>query len=250
MRLVKQILAIVMLTLFLLGLGVFLYPTVRGNFVDQKIQQTAKDFLLWTEDAPSEPGYTGSQVIIENQTEPTEPMPYSELWQDMTAYNENLTLGEQEDLIGKIAYEEAIFQLSQYGLENEIFGVITIPKLELEMPIFLGATSEHMAEGAALLGQTSIPIGGAGTNAVLAGHRGYHGAHYFRFIDQLVPGDTIQITNLWDTLTYQVTDILIIEPNEVEHILIQPEKDLVTLLTCHPYASGGRQRYLVICERF
>ena len=63
------------------------------------------------------------------------------------------------------------------------------------------------------------------------------------------PGDEVIITNLWETLQYRVAEIQIIQPNEVEQILIKPGQELVTLLTCHPYASGGRQRYLVICER-
>ena len=92
-----------------------------------------------------------------------------------------------------------------------------------------------MADGAALLGQTSIPIGGKNTNCIIAGHRGWGGASYFRYVDKLQPGD--------------VAEIQIIQPNEVEQILIKPGQELVTLLTCHPYASGGRQRYLVICER-
>ena len=57
------------------------------------------------------------------------------------------------------------------------------------------------------------------------------------------------VTNLWEELTYRVSEIKIIYPNEVEEILIQSGRELLTLLTCHPYASGGKQRYLVICER-
>ena len=132
---------------------------------------------------------------------------------------------------------------------SEVFAVISIPALELEMPVFLGANYRHMADGAALLGQTSIPIGGKNTNCIIAGHRGWGGASYFRYVDKLQPGDEVIITNLWETLQYRVAEIQIIQPNEDEQILIKPGQELVTLLTCHPYASGGRQRYLVICER-
>ena len=97
--------------------------------------------------------------------------------------------------------------------------------------------------------QTSIPIGGENTNAVIAGHRGWGGAAYFRYITELQPGDEVIITNLWGTLTYRVAETQIIWPYEVDQILIQENRDLITLLTCHPYASGGKQRYLVICER-
>ena len=106
-----------------------------------------------------------------------------------------------------------------------------------------------MADGAAQLCQTSLRIGGENTNCVIAGHRGWRGASYFRYIEKLRIGDEVRITNLWETLHYRVVDIQIIAPYEVERILIQEGRDLITLLTCHPYASGGKQRYLVFCER-
>lgn len=117
------------------------------------------------------------------------------------------------------------------------------------MPIYLGATNQHMADGAAHLSQTSLLIGGENTNCVIAGHRSYGGASYFRYIEKLQIGDIVTATNLWEQLTYQVAKIKIIYPYQVEEILIQPGRELLTLLTCHPYASGGKQRYLVICER-
>ena len=115
--------------------------------------------------------------------------------------------------------------------------------------IYLGATELHMAAGAAHLSQTSLPIGGMDTNCVIAGHRGYNGASYFRNLDKLHVGDLVTVTNLWETLRYRVCEIRIIDPSDVDEILIQPGRELLTLLTCHPYASGGRQRYVVYCER-
>ena len=106
-----------------------------------------------------------------------------------------------------------------------------------------------LAAGAAVLGNTSAPIGGDNTNCVIAGHRGWKGADYFRHIDRLAVGDSVTLTNLWETLTYTVADIQIIQPHEVDKIKIQQGRDLLTLLTCHPYASGGRQRYVVYCEK-
>ena len=121
--------------------------------------------------------------------------------------------------------------------------------MELTMPVYLGASDGHLAAGATVLGSTSAPIGGDSTNCVIAGHRGWRGADYFRHIDKLAVGDEVRITNLWETLTYTVSDIQIILPHEVDKIKIQQGRDLLTLLTCHPYASGGRQRYVVYCER-
>jgi sortase A len=68
-------------------------------------------------------------------------------------------------------------------------------------------------------------------------------------VTELKPGDEVIISNLWETMTYVVTETKIIMPNEVDQILIQEGRDMITLLTCHPYASGGKQRYLVFCDR-
>ena len=117
------------------------------------------------------------------------------------------------------------------------------------MPVYLGANDANMAAGAAHMSNTSLPVGGNNTNCVIAGHRGYSGADYFKHLDLLKQGDSVQLVTLWSTLNYTVSEIQIIEPYDVEKILIQEGRELLTLLTCHPYASGGRYRYLVICER-
>ena len=253
MKLLRRLAILVLIVIFLFGLGVLLYPYVEGYLVDKDIQNAAQDFLSWVEITPYVPDSSGSHVLEPGPArpaipEPSEPNEYVELWRDMNAYNQQIFTNGQSDLSGKQSYETPSFRLKDYGLENEIFAVISIPVLELEMPVFLGATYQHLADGAAHQSQTSIPLGGENTNSVIAGHRGWGGASYFRYITNLEVGDEVIITNLWDTTIYEVVEIKIIMPNEVEKILIQPGRELVTLMTCHPYASGGRQRYLVICE--
>lgn len=174
---------------------------------------------------------------------------YSELLADLQAYNQRIYAEKQSGLVDLEACEVPAADLTAYGVEDEIIGVLEIPAMKLTMPVYLGASDEHLAAGAAVLGNTSVPIGGDSTNCVIAGHRGWRGADYFRHIDRLQAGDTVTLTNLWETLTYTVTDIQIIQPQEVEKIKIQPNRDLLTLLTCHPYASGGRERYVVYCEK-
>ena len=188
---------------------------------------------------------TAQKVSEEKQ----EPIPYAELLDDMMHYNMRLYTYKQRDLTSKSAYELSEFTLTDYGLPDEKFGVLAIPKMELEMPLFLGASEDNMAAGAAVLSQTSIPIGGTATNAVIAGHRGWNGYPYFLDIEKLEEGDEVTITNLWETLRYEVTEIKIISPNDIGSILIRPGKDMITLLTCHPPNSGGKYRYLVFCER-
>lgn len=236
-----------MLMLFLTGLFLALYPYIQGVVVDRRMNWEADSFLSRVAGDP-EDGIPNI-VILPTVPEAEETRQYPELWDAMSAYNQRIFGEGQSSLASSGAYQVSAFTLVDHGLPDEKFGVISIPKLELEMPLYLGATDENMAKGAAVLSETSIPIGGANTNAVIAGHRGWGGASYFRYITDLTLGDEVIITNLWETLRYQVVETKIIEPHEIENILIQPGRDMVTLLTCRPYASGGKQRYLVYCER-
>ena len=242
----KLILIILMVLLFLFGLAVFLYPYINKAVVDTTLRNDAQEFIdrvtteLWKEEQLSEEQ--------ETVPEPTE-LPHKDLLEAMQAYNERIYWEEQEGLCDPWSYQQPSFTLGDYGLESEVFGAISIPKLDLELPLYLGATYQHLADGAALLSQTSIPIGGNNTNCVIAGHRGWKGASYFRYITNLEVGDDVIITNLWGELIYRVVDKEVIEPNEVNRVLIQHGKDMVTLLSCHPYASGGKQRYIVFWER-
>ena len=174
---------------------------------------------------------------------------YPELLAALQEYNRQLYAEKQCNLTDLEACETPAADLTAYGIGDEIIGVLEIPAMELIMPVYLGASDAHLAAGAAVLGNTSAPIGGNSTNSVIAGHRGWRGADYFRHIDRLAVGDSVTLTNLWETLTYTVADIRIIQPHEVDKIKIQQSRDLLTLLTCHPYASGGRQRYVVYCEK-
>ena len=190
---------------------------------------------------------TAVQEFLAEHNEPEQR--YTELLEALQEYNRQLYTEKQCNLTDLEACETPAADLTAYGIEDEIIGVLEIPAMELTMPVYLGASDDNLAAGAAVLGNTSAPIGGTNTNCVIAGHRGWKGADYFRHIDKLAVGDTVKLTNLWETLTYTVADIQIIQPHEVEKIKIQPNRDLLTLLTCHPYASGGKQRYVVYCER-
>lgn len=207
------------------GLCILLWPVVSGHRLQADMSEAAQGFL---EEARQS---------------------YPELLADLREYNERIYAERQAGLVDAAACEEPAVELRKYGVEDEVMGVLEIPALELVMPVYLGASDAHLDAGAAVLGNTSAPIGGVNTNCVIAGHRGWYGADYFRHIDRLQVGDTVTITNLWESLTYAVVDIQIIQPHEVEKIKIQPGRDLLTLITCHPYASGGRQRLVVYCER-
>ena len=209
------------------GIYVMLWPVATGHKLQASTDEAVQNFL--------------------EERKPEQR--YPELLADLQSYNRRIYAEKQSGLVDLEACEESAADLTAYGIADEIIGVLEIPAMELTMPVYLGASDAHLAAGAAVLGNTSAPIGGDSTNCVIAGHRGWKGADYFRHIDRLAVGDEAKITNLWETLTYTVADIQIIQPHEVEKIKIQQGRDLLTLVTCHPYASGGRQRYVVYCER-
>lgn len=209
------------------GVCVMLWPVFTGHRLQANTDEAVQSFLE------------------ERKAEQQHP----ELLTALREYNQRIHAEKQSGLVDLEACEEPAADLTAYGIEDEIIGVLEIPAMELTMPVYLGASDAHLAAGAAVLGNTSAPIGRDNTNCVIAGHRGWKGADYFRHIDCLQVGDTVTLTNLWETLTYTVADIQIIQPHEVDKIKIQQGRDLLTLLTCHPYASGGRQRFVVYCER-
>ena len=223
----RKIALVLVVLLAVAGICVMLWPVFTGHKLQADTDAAVQSFL--------------------EERKPEQQ--YPELLAVLQEYNRQLYTEKQCNLTDLEACEEPAADLTAYGIEDEIIGVLEIPTMELTMPVYLGTSDAHLAVGAAVLGNTSAPIGGGNTNCVIAGHRGWRGADYFRHIDRLQVGDTVTLTNLWKPLTYTVADIQIIQPHEVEKIKIQPNRDLLTLLTCHPYASGGRQRYVVYCER-
>lgn len=135
------------------------------------------------------------------------------------------------------------------GSFSQCFGYIEIPSMNIKLPLFIGASGENMTKGAAVLGGTSLPIGGNNTNSVIAGHRGYRGMPFFKEIEKLKTGDRISIKNPWEQLTYIVESVKVIDPYDADSVKIQKGRDMVTLITCHPYRGHGKYRYIVYCAR-
>ena len=134
--------------LAVVGLCVLLWPVVSGHRLQADMNEAAQGFL-------EEAG-----------------QPYPELLADLQAYNRRIYAEKQCNLTNLEACEEPAVLLRDYGVEDEIIGVLELPALELVMPVYLGAADPHLAAGAAVLGNTSAPIGGINTNCVIAGHRG------------------------------------------------------------------------------
>ena len=128
-------------------------------------------------------------------------------------------------LINETSYRQASLNLYEYGVPNNIYGYISASSIGMELPIYLGATDDNMAFGAAHLTYTSLPIGGESTNCVLAAHTGYIGKVFFDDIRYLQIGDVVTITNYWDKLNYKVTDKKNYKKYESSNCYITDKKD-------------------------
>lgn len=176
------------------------------------------------------------------------PLMLEYLREDAQNYNQDLITNGQLLLNDPFSYEQVPFDLTQYGIEDDVFGYIESPVIDMKLPIYLGATNDNLARGAVHLTYSSLPIGGESSNAVLAGHRGYIGGVFFDNIVFLEEGDDVYVTNFWEELHYKVIEKEIISPYDIDRCYIQEGKDLITLLTCHPYGYTT-YRYMVVCER-
>lgn len=170
------------------------------------------------------------------------------LYQQMVSYNESIFKEQQIGLKDAFSYEQNEFDLSELGSDMDMIGYLYIDKMNLEIPLYIGASNENLARGAAVLFQTSMPIGGKNTNCVIAGHRGYGGDLMFQNIEDLEKGDLIQIINPWAEITYRVYKCAVIEPSDIASVKIIEGQDMVTLCTCHPFGSNA-QRYVVYALR-
>lgn len=228
---------IMLILVFLIGLGFFYYPTLSNKFNEYKNQIIIKEY-----------NENKEELYKESHSTKGEESQLDILLKKMEEYNEKIYKDKQKDLKDPFSYEESSFDLTEFGFSDNIVGYISIPIMDIELPIYLGANHENMSKGAVQMSQTSFPIGGENTNSAIVAHRGYKYQAMFRDIEALSIGDEVKITNLWGTLEYRVCEIKIIDPSDVSEVLIQEGRDLITLITCHPYTKNYK-RYVVYCER-
>lgn len=215
-----------LLGIILMGIGTFLF--LSPDFSAYKQQKNA------------------DQEIEAFEKEKKIPKEKDPLYKEALQYNQKIYKEGQKNLKDVWSYRTSPIELKD-GKSN--FGYIKIKKMNVKLPLYLGATLENMRKGAAIMGETSLPIGKKNSNCVIAAHRGYQGIPYFREIEKLKVGDKVIIQNPWEKLSYRVEKIKIIKPDDSNQIRIQKGKDMVTLLTCHPYRSHGKFRYVVYCIR-
>ena len=209
----NHLITILLVLIFLLGLSLLLYPAV-SDYWNSKHQTRA--IAVYSEEVSG---------LDEDQ--------YQALWEAAAAYNASLLERDNAYLLTeeqKAAYEQ-LLNVSGLG----IMGYIEIPSIDCSLPIYHGTEESVLQISIGHLEWTSLPVGGESTHCVLSGHRGLPSAKLFTNLDKLQEGDVFLLRVLDEVLTYEVDQILIVEPQETGALRIVEGEDYCTLVTCTPY---------------
>ena len=209
----NHLITILLVLIFLLGLSLLLYPAV-SDYWNSKHQTRA--IAVYSEEVSG---------LDKDQ--------YQALWADAAAYNASLRERDNAYLLTeeqKAAYEQ-LLNVSGLG----IMGYIEIPSIDCSLPIYHGTEESVLQIAIGHLEWSSLPVGGESTHCVLSGHRGLPSAKLFTNLDKLQEGDVFLLRVLDEVLTYEVDQILIVEPQEIAALQIAEGEDYCTLVTCTPY---------------
>ena len=217
--------------IFILGLAVLLYPLFSRIYYDYRGNEEVTSFRQ------------GLDNVTSAEVEESLNLAY--------AYNSSLLSGENTHLGDPYSDEDKEAGLVEYArmLEvNEKLGVVTIPRINMDFPIYAGTNESVLQKGVGHLEGTSFPIGGLNTHSVLTAHRGLPENKLFTDLDKMEIEDLFFVETLAGELAYKVIEIKVIEPTEINELTINENQDLVTLLTCTPYMINSH-RLLVVGER-
>jgi len=209
----NTVINIFLVLILLAGLSLLLYPT----FSD-----------LWNSTRQSKAISSYAKEVAKLTKED-----YTKLWEDARAYNAGIL--ERYNLYLPSEEEEATYQELLNISENGIMAYIDIPKINIKLPIYHGTSESVLQVAIGHIEWSSLPIGGESTHCIVSGHRGLPSAKLFTDLDEMVVGDQFYIHVLDQTLAYEVDQINIVLPEELENLMIEEGQDYVTLVTCTPY---------------
>ena len=222
----KKIRVIFCVIIFITGLGIASYPFISNMVAQRHASQVVKDYETNVEEMDEEK--------IDAMKEAAKK--YNEQLSNVVSVDDENENNEQG---------ESYADLLNIG---EALGYITIPKIDVNLPIYNGTSQDVLSKGVGHMEQSSYPLGGESTHCVLTGHRGLPSAVLFTDLDKLEIGDEFYLHVLDEILAYKVDQIKVVEPNESGDLEIIDGKDYCTLVTCTPYAINSH-RLLVRGER-
>jgi len=199
----------------------------RERWMDEQVAQ----WLLSGEITSSEDIYDGEPIL--------------RLMHQIKEYNRHIYETGQGNLPDPFAYTQDNFSLNYFGFNEDMVGFITIPSIDIELPIYMGASRENLQRGLTHLTQTSLPVGGANTNAVIAGHMNQGRSNFLKDISEIAIGDEVKITNFHETLIYYVTDIMNAAYHPSDALKIRSGQDLITLMGY----NGNSGRVIIVATR-
>ena len=232
MRKFRIVIRVAAVLCLVVGMAVFAYPRITQWIYNNQVQDMVKNF----------------EADLATMKAGAEPDKLDELYELLRRENTRLYEEGQSELKDPFSYAQPGIDLSDYGIEDNIIGYLVVPRLEETLPIYLGANEDALKLGAAHLTETSYPVGGENTNSVIAAHRGYYKANMCRNSQKLGLEDPVYVRNFHETLMYRVAEIKVIQPEDISEVLIQQDRELLTLISCHPYGQNAK-RYVVYCER-
>ena len=206
------------LLIFAAGVGIFVYPAVSNRLAERRQAEAIER-------------YEADVTVLE-------PEEIEEQKARAWEYNQNLAEDELHDpfLQGdQYVISSGYNDVLNYN-EDGIMAYVEIPCIDVNLPIYHGTSEEVLQKGAGHLAASSLPIGGEGIHSVISAHRGLPSAKLFTDLDEMEIGDVFYIHVLDETLAYQVDQIETVEPDELNSLRVVKGRDLVTLLTCTPYA--------------
>ena len=216
----KRLTTVILLLVLLTGLSLLLYPTVS-------------DYWNSFHQSRAIASYTA-------QVEEMDPADYEAMWNAAAEYNQRL-LADTGDRYRMTEAEEEEYESLLDVTGTGVMGYVEIPKLKTSLPIYHGTDAAVLQIAIGHLAGSSLPVGGEGTHCVLTGHRGLPSAKLFRNLDEMVEGDTFSLHVLDQTLTYEVDQIRVVEPQELDDLEIEEGQDYCTLVTCTPYGVNSHR---------
>ena len=218
----KHLSTILLVLALLVGAALLLYPT-------------ASDY--WNSFHQSQAIATYAEEVAGLTT-----VDYEKVWLSAVAYNERMSAAGNPFILSEEQWEEYLKELNVSG--SGIMGYIEIPKIECSLPIYHGTDESVLQIAIGHIEGISLPVGGAGTHCALSGHRGLPSAKLFTHLDQLSEGDVFMLRVLNETLTYEVDQIHIVLPQEVDDLAMVPGRDFCPLVPCTP--SGINSHRLLV----